>query len=86
MLFLSERFNSDKIKKKPNMANPNHPLSILCVASFFKGEDFMRGAKEAGCTVYLITSSQLKEANWPCESLDDIFYVNDINEIGRAHV
>ena len=81
MLFLSERFNSDKIKKKPNMANPNHPLSILCVASFFKGEDFMRGAKEAGCTVYLITSSQLKEANWPCESLDDIFFVNDINGV-----
>ena len=61
------------------MAKSTQPLSILCIASFFKGEDFMRGAKEAGCTVYLITSSQLKEAHWPRESLDDIFFVNDIN-------
>lgn len=55
------------------------PLSVLCIASFFKGEDFMRGAKEAGCIVYLVTSSQLREAKWPRESLDDIFFVDDIN-------
>ena len=55
------------------------PLSILCIASFFKGEDFMRGAKEAGCTVYLVTSNQLRHAEWPRESLDDIFFVDDIN-------
>ncbi len=55
------------------------PLSILCIASFFKGEDFMRGAKAAGCTVYLVTSNQLRDAEWPRESLDDIFFVNDIN-------
>lgn len=57
----------------------NRPLSILCIASFFKGEDFMRGAKETGCMVYLVTSHQLRDADWPRESLDDIFYVNDIN-------
>jgi hypothetical protein len=61
------------------MAKSTRPLSILCIASFFKGEDFMRGAKEAGCTVYLLTSSQLKDAAWPRESLDDIFFVNDVN-------
>jgi hypothetical protein len=55
------------------------PLSILCIASYFKGEEFMRAAKAEGCTVYLITSSQLKDADWPRESLDDIFLVNDIN-------
>jgi hypothetical protein len=55
------------------------PLSILCIASFFKGEEFMRGAKAAGCTVYLVTSNQLQDAEWPRESLDDVFYINDIN-------
>jgi biotin carboxylase len=57
----------------------NRPLSILCVASFFKGEEFMRSLKESGCTVYLITSNQLKNAPWPHESIDETFYVNDIN-------
>ncbi len=59
----------------------NTPLSILCIASFFKGEDFMRGAKEAGCIVYLVTSSQLRHAEWPGESLDDIFFVDDIDGV-----
>ena len=58
----------------------HHPLSILCIASFFKGEDFMRGAKAAGCMVYLVTSSKLRNVAWPHESLDDIFYINDANE------
>jgi hypothetical protein len=61
------------------MKTSNRPLSILCVASFFKGEAFMRAAKADGCTVYLITSSQLKEEEWPHDSIDEIFYVNDIN-------
>ncbi len=61
------------------MRTSNRPLSILCVASFFKGEAFMRAAKAEGCTVYLITSSQLKGENWPHESIDETFYVNDIN-------
>jgi hypothetical protein len=59
------------------MVEPKHPLSILCIASYFKGEEFMRGAKAAGCTVYLVTSNQLKDADWPRAVLDDIFYVND---------
>ena len=61
------------------MSATNRPLSILCVASFFKGEAFMRSAKAEGCTVYLITSAQLKEEHWPYESIDETFYVNDIN-------
>ncbi len=61
------------------MPTSNRPLSILCIASFFKGEDFMRAAKAEGCTVYLITSSQLKDEQWPHDSIDEAFYVNDIN-------
>lgn len=61
------------------MTTNTAPLSILCIASFFKGEEFMRGAKAAGCTVYLLTSDQLKNENWPHESLDDIFYMPDKN-------
>ena len=61
------------------MATQNRPLSILCIASFFKGEEFMRAAKDEGCTVYLLTSTSLKDADWPHKSIDETFYVNEIN-------
>ncbi len=55
-------------------------ISILCIASFFKGEEFMRAAKRAGATVYLITSKKLENRAWPWESIDDTFYMNDDGE------
>lgn len=62
-----------KSESKPNAT----PLSILCISSFFKGEEFMRAAKQEGCKVYLVTSVQLRDADWPRKSLDDIFFVQD---------
>ena len=56
------------------MANP---LSILCIASFHKGQEFLREAKRQGARVYLVTSASLRDAEWPRESLDDIFFVED---------
>lgn len=53
------------------------PTSFLCIASFFKGEEFMRSAKRQGCTVYLLTSKKHDNKPWPWESLDDTFYVQD---------
>jgi biotin carboxylase len=52
-------------------------ISILCIASFFKGEEFMRAAKRAGATVYLITSKKHENKAWPWESIDDTFYMHD---------
>ncbi len=52
-------------------------ITILCIASYFKGEEFMRAAKEAGATVFLITSKKLDYKPWPWESIDDTFYVHD---------
>jgi len=54
------------------------PLTILCLASYEKGHDFLREAKRQGCRVFLITSLSLKDvAQWPRESIDDIFYMPD---------
>ena len=54
------------------------PLTILCLASYEKGHDFLREAKRQGCRVFLITSLSLKDvAEWPRESIDDIFYMPD---------
>ncbi len=52
-------------------------LTILCLASYHKGFEFLREAKRQGCRVLLVTSASLREAEWPRESLDDIFYMQD---------
>lgn len=52
-------------------------LSILCVASYYKGHAFLREAKRQGARVFLVTSESLRDAEWPRECLDDIFFVHD---------
>ena len=57
----------------------SRPLTILCIASFHKGEEFMRECKLQGCRVLLFTSQCIADADWPRDSLDEIFLVPDIN-------
>ena len=52
-------------------------LTLLCIASYHKGFEFLREAKRQGCRVLLVTSASLRDADWPHESLDDVFYVDD---------
>ncbi|HMR87580.1 MAG TPA: ATPase [Saprospiraceae bacterium] len=52
-----------------------NPLNILCISRYFKGEDFMRGAKEDGHNVFLLTSKKLEYEAWPWESIDETFYM-----------
>jgi biotin carboxylase len=54
------------------------PMTILCIASYEKGHEFIRECKRQGARTLLLTSLSLKDtAQWPRESLDDIFYVPD---------
>ena len=67
------------------MAAPN-PLTVLCIASYEKGHEFLRECKRQGATVLLLTSESLmKTANWPAESIDEIFYMPDINKKWNLH-
>ena len=52
-------------------------LTVLCLASYHKGFEFLREAKRQGARVFLVTSLSLKDEEWPRESLDDVFYVPD---------
>jgi biotin carboxylase len=52
-------------------------LTLLCIASYHKGFEFLREAKRQGCRVLLVTSESLRGAEWPLESIDEIFYVED---------
>jgi len=52
--------------------------TILCMASYEKGFDFIRECKSQGARVYLLTVSKLKDSpEWPRESIDDIFHMED---------
>jgi biotin carboxylase len=51
------------------------PLTLLCIPTYEKGQEFMRECKRQGCGVLLVTAEKLRDADWPRESLDDIFYL-----------
>src|SRR4051812_15841941 len=50
-------------------------LTILCIATYFKGEAFLRECRRAGCTVLLLTNDQLTGADWPRDAVDEIHSV-----------
>lgn len=53
------------------MTESNEP-TILCLASFFKGNDFIRECKRQGARVVLLTREKLLAADWARESIDDL--------------
>ncbi|HEV8345712.1 MAG TPA: hypothetical protein VGQ16_04005 [Vicinamibacterales bacterium] len=65
-------------------------LTILCVATYFKGDTFLREAKQQGCTVLLLTSDKLANDAWPREAIDEIHSIprdaldNDVARIKRT--
>ncbi len=61
-----------------------NPKTILCIASYEKGFDFMKTAKEFGARVFLLTSKSLEHASWPRESIDEVFYMPDVNKVWNS--
>jgi biotin carboxylase len=53
------------------------PLTLLCITTYEKGQEFMRECKRQGCRVLLLTAEKLRNADWPRESLDDTYYLPD---------
>ncbi len=57
------------------------PITLLALASYEKGHDFLREAKRQGARVLLLTSHSLeREAQWPRECIDEVFYMPDHNK------
>lgn len=61
------------------------PLSLLCISTYFKGVNFLIGAKEAGCNVYFITVKDLEHKPWPREHIDEIFYLDNSENTPENH-
>lgn len=53
----------------------SRPLTILCVSSYEKGQEFLRTCKAIGCRVLLLTVEKLRSADWPLESIDEMFFM-----------
>jgi biotin carboxylase len=51
------------------------PLNIVCLATYFKGGDFIRECKRLGCNVILVTKEKMLQEDWPRDSLDDLVAV-----------
>lgn len=58
----------------------NRQLTVLCLASYFKGLDFIRECRRQGCRVLLLTSHSLRDEEWPRESIDEFFYIPDVEK------
>jgi biotin carboxylase len=58
----------------------SHPLTLLCLASYYKGVAFMRAAKRLDCKVILIAKESFAQEDWPRESLDEIHFMPDLSK------
>jgi biotin carboxylase len=54
---------------------PEQQLTILCVSSYEKGQEFMRTCRHIGCRVFLLTVEKLRNADWPREAIDECFFM-----------
>lgn len=51
------------------------PPTIFCIATYRKGDEFLRECRRQGCRVLLMTDEQLEKADWPREAVDEFYYV-----------
>jgi biotin carboxylase len=51
------------------------PLTVVCLASYEKGAEFLRECRRQGCRVVLLTVERLAGAPWPREAIDELHYM-----------
>ncbi len=51
------------------------PLTLLCIATYRKGDEFLRECRRQGCRVLLLTEEKLRDADWPRDAIDAFYYV-----------
>jgi biotin carboxylase len=49
--------------------------TMLLLASYLKGADFIAESKKQGCRILLVTLEALKDRDWPRDSIDEFFYM-----------
>ena len=57
------------------MSDSTSAPTILCIASFFKGNEFIRECRRQGARVVLLTREKLRDKDWARESLDELLAI-----------
>jgi hypothetical protein len=47
--------------------------TVLCIASYYKGDRFLIRCKQEGCRVLLLTSEKFLNEPWPRQAIDEVF-------------
>lgn len=55
-------------------------VTVLCLASYHKGDEFLEECKRLGCRVILVTLDSLADADWPRESIDEFYQMPEIGQ------
>ena len=71
------------------------PRNVVCLASYFKGVEFLRECKRQNCRVFLITKEKWRAEGWPHDSIDEFITLPDdatpdhfiyaVTQIARRH-
>ena len=57
---------------EPRWPMPDATERFLCIASYEKGQDFLRQCAEMGVKPTLLTLEKLRDADWPREALEEL--------------
>lgn len=49
--------------------------TVLAIATYRKGDEFLRECRRQGCRVLLLTEEKLADADWPRDAIDAFYYV-----------
>jgi biotin carboxylase len=63
---------------------PRSSVTILCLASYFKGNDFIRECHRLGARVLLVTREALRDLEWPRDCIDELLLIPDLTR--RDHM
>ena len=56
------------------------PITLLCLASYYKGVAFMKEARRLGCKVLVITRDNMAQEDWPRDSIDEFYQMPDLRK------
>jgi biotin carboxylase len=59
------------------MSSPSPTVHVVCVASHFKGEEFLRECRRQGARVGLVSRQRTAHENWPRGAIDDFVFLPD---------
>lgn len=70
-------------------------MTVVCLASYFKGNEFLQQLRRRGCRVVLVIKDKLRDEDWAHDSIDDVLtvpntanadvFVERVSEFARHH-